>query len=115
LRRVLNWAVWLPVTVLVVGFAVANRQWIEVSFDPFDTTDPFASIAMPQWALLFCGLFIGTIAGWTVCWFGQSKWRKSTRDALGELRRAHSEIDSLKRDTTLPAENLPSAGTDSIR
>ena len=106
MRRFLTWAVWLPVSILVIGFAVANRQWVDVSFDPFDATQPFASIGMPLWALLFCGLFIGAIAGWIVCWFGQSKWRKSTRNALAELRRAHGEAAALKRDKP-QHENLP--------
>ncbi len=110
MRRVLNWVIWLPVTILVIGFAVANRQWVDVSFDPFDATQPFASIGMPLWALLFCGLFIGAIAGWSICWIGQGKWRRSTRDALRELRRANDEAASLKREAPL-AENLPAITT----
>jgi hypothetical protein len=97
LRRILNWVIWTPVTVLVLGFAVANRQWIDVSFDPFDATAPAVSIGMPLWALLFCGLFLGALAGWTVCWVGQGKWRRSARNSTSELRRAQDEIASLKR------------------
>ncbi len=96
MRRILNWVIWLPVTVLMVGFAVANRQWITVSFDPFTATDPVASIGMPLWALLFCGLFIGAVFGWIACWFGQGKWRKSSREVRQELRRAQDELAMLK-------------------
>jgi hypothetical protein len=111
LRRILNWIVWVPVTILVIGFAVANRQWIDVSLDPFDAVDPAVAIGMPLWALLFCGLFLGAVAGWLVCWFGQGKWRKSSRDSLGELRRAHEEIAVLKRDS---AQRLPATTNDSF-
>jgi len=107
LRRFANWVIWLPVTIVVVGFAVANRQWVAVSFDPFNESQPYASIGMPLWALLFCGLFIGAIAGWIACWFGQGKWRKSTREVRASLRRAHDELASLKRNQASSENNLP--------
>ena len=33
-RRIINWVVGLPIAVIVIAFCVANRQWIEISFDP---------------------------------------------------------------------------------
>ncbi len=52
IKRIFNWLIGLPVAVIGIGFAVANRQWITVSFDPFDRDQPFAFINMPLWALL---------------------------------------------------------------
>jgi uncharacterized integral membrane protein len=98
LRRFLNWVVGLPVAVIIIGFAVANRQWVDISFDPFSREAPYAYIAMPLWALLFCGLFLGAIAGWAVCWLGQSKWRRAARDARTDLSRAREEHERLKRE-----------------
>jgi uncharacterized membrane protein YciS (DUF1049 family) len=107
LRRFLNWAIWLPITILVVGFAVANRQWVNVSFDPFNAATPYAAITMPLWALLFCGLFIGAIAGWLICWLSQGKWRKSAREARSELRRTASELNSLKQAPPVHVPTVP--------
>jgi hypothetical protein len=107
LRRVLNWIVGVPIALMVIGFAVANRGWIEVSFDPFSREAPFAAIAMPLWALLFCGLFLGAIAGWIACWFAQKKWRKAARDERAAAARLREEVDTLKRSAAASREQLP--------
>ena len=79
LQRILSWTIGLPIAIIVVSFAVANRQWIDVSFDPFSRDAPFAAMDMPLWALFFCGIFFGLIAGWIACWFAQGKWRRAAR------------------------------------
>ena len=98
LRRILNWIIGVPIAILVVGFAVANRQWVTISFDPFTREAPVASIGMPLWVLLFCGIFIGIVAGWVVCWLAQGKWRRAAREAREHAQRAEAEILKLKQD-----------------
>ena len=97
-RRIINWVIGLPIAVIVIAFCVANRQWIEISFDPFSRTSPFATMVMPLWALFFLGLFFGMIAGWIACWFAQGKWRKATKEARGDLQRAQTEAERLRRE-----------------
>ena len=91
LRRVINWIVGLPIAIIAIGFAVANRQWTTISFDPFTRDAPFASITLPLWAILFCGVFLGLIIGWIAAWFAHAKWRKAAREARIELARAQAE------------------------
>jgi uncharacterized integral membrane protein len=97
-RRIINWAVGLPIAVIVIAFCVANRQWIEVSFDPFSRAAPFATMFMPLWALFFVGIFFGMIAGWIACWFAQGKWRRAAKEARSDLQRAQDEAQRLKRE-----------------
>jgi len=97
LRRIFNWIVGLPVAVLVIVFAVANRQWIVVSLDPLHRDQPLVAINMPLWALFFCGLFVGLLAGWIAAWLAQGKWRKAAREARIEAVKAHQEHERLKR------------------
>jgi hypothetical protein len=99
LRRALNWIVGVPVVALIVIFAVANRQWIEVSLDPLSREAPRAAISMPLWSLFFCGIFFGLIAGWLACWIAQKKWRRAARDARVELQRGQDELSRLKRES----------------
>jgi hypothetical protein len=114
LRRIVNWIVGVPVAIAVVAFAVANRQWVEVSIDPFSREDPYAAIGMPLWALLFCGLFLGAIAGWIACWLAQGKWRKAARESRSEAARLRGEMDALKAGAAarerlpVPTESFPS-------
>jgi uncharacterized membrane protein YciS (DUF1049 family) len=102
MQRFIRWAVGLPIAVIVVSFAIANRQRTVVSFDPFSSANPFASVEMPLWALFFFGLLLGAIAGWISCWFAQAKWRRSTREARKELARHQVAASEVK--TTLPAQ-----------
>lgn len=97
-RRIINWAIGLPIAVIVIAFCVANRQWIEVSFDPFSKTAPFATMFMPIWALFFVGIFFGLIAGWLACWFAQGKWRRAARQARADLQSAQDEAQRFKRE-----------------
>ena len=97
-RRIINWAIGLPIAVIVIAFCVANRQWIEISFDPFSRTTPVASMYMPLWALFFVGIFFGMLAGWLACWFGQGKWRRAAKEARIELQRAQDEAQRLRRE-----------------
>jgi hypothetical protein len=108
LRRIINWAIGLPIAVIVIAFCVANRQWIEISFDPFSRTTPLATMYMPLWALFFLGIFFGMIAGWISCWFAQGKWRRAVKEARSDLKQAHDEVQRLRRDeqerASLPAQ-----------
>ncbi len=106
LQRILRWTIGLPIAIVVVSFAVANRQWITVSFDPFSRDAPFAAIDMPLWALFFGGAFFGLIAGWIACWTSQSKWRRSARETRRELARAQQETSQLRRETPLPPDSM---------
>ena len=107
MRRALNWIVGLPIAIVIIGFAIANRQSVIVSLDPLSRQSPFASIELPLWALLFSGLFLGMLAGWVACWFAQAKWRKAAREARIEVQRAEADLHNLRRD--IPRETLPTA------
>ena len=48
LQRILRWTIGLPIAIIVVSFAIANRQWITVSFDPFSCDAPFAAMGKAE-------------------------------------------------------------------
>ena len=106
LRRILRWVVGLPIAIIVVAFAVANRQWITVSLDPFSKDAPFASINIPLWSLFFCGVFFGLIAGWIACWVAQGKWRKTARQTRRELAQTQAETSQLRREIVTPPDSM---------
>jgi uncharacterized integral membrane protein len=103
LRRAFNWIVGVPLAIIVAAFAVANKQWVVVSFDPFSRDGPLASINMPLWVLFFCGIFAGLVAGWIAAWFAHGKWRRAAKEARLELVRAQNEHEALKREIRLQA------------
>lgn len=97
-KRIFSWIIGAPVAVVLVSFAVANRHWTDVSFDPLNKADPWLMISMPTYLLLFVGIFIGMIVGGVVVWMRQGKWRKVARLA-----------QTGKPD--VPAERKPSDAT----
>lgn len=98
IKGIVKWAVGLPLAVIGIGFAVANRQWVSVSLDPINRVHPFALIDMPLWALFFAGVFAGIFAGWFVAWRGNARHRKAARDAKVELYRAQQHFERYKHD-----------------
>ena len=98
IKRIFNWLIGLPIAIVAIAFAVANRQWITISFDPFNRTHPFATVNMPLWALFFCGVFAGIFAGWLVAWIAQGRYRKALRETRVELVRTQQMHEREKHD-----------------
>jgi uncharacterized integral membrane protein len=97
-----------PLAVVIVAFAVANRQSVTVSFDPFSATTPAYAMTLPLFALIFVLLILGVLVGGTAAWIGQTKWRRSARKLDSEVRALHQELDAIRRRFT--PETHPAAG-----
>jgi uncharacterized integral membrane protein len=109
LRRIVRWIIGLPIAILVIAFAIANRQWTRLSLDPFSSTSPFMSIEMPLWALFIGGVFIGIMIGWVGSWLAQGKYRKLAKDRAREIATVHGELEAAK---SIPQDQaiVPSIG-----
>jgi uncharacterized integral membrane protein len=100
LQTILRWIRWIigaALAILVIGFAIANRQRVLISFNPLAPGGTFSSLEMPLWLLFFFGILVGIFAGWIACWFAQGKHRKRARDASAELARLNIERADLLR------------------
>lgn len=98
LKGIFSWVAGVPVAIIGIGFAVANRQWVTVSFDPVNRVHPFASVNMPLWALVFLGVFLGIFVGWFVAWAGNARYRRAARQAKIELIRGQQLHEREKRE-----------------
>ena len=94
--RILRWIIGVPIAILVIAFAVANRQLTRLSLDPFTSESPILSINMPLWALFVFGIFIGILVGWATCWVGQSKHRKLARERGREVSFLQRELEASR-------------------
>jgi uncharacterized integral membrane protein len=102
LRRIFRWAIGLPIVVLVAAFAVANRQSVVLSLDPFHETDPMWSLQLPLWLLFFVGAFVGLIIGYTAAWFAQGRHRRLARERHKEIARLSTALEQAQK--TAPQE-----------
>ncbi len=110
LRKVVTALILVPLAILFVTFAVANRQTIVVSLDPFDQASPALAVAMPLFGLTIALLIVGVVIGGMAAWLRQAKWRRAARVAESEARELRAEVERLKRrigPTELAGEALP--------
>jgi uncharacterized integral membrane protein len=97
IRQILKWLVLAPLAILIIVFAVANRQWISVSLDPFSAEPPAFAITLPLFLVILLVLMLGVIVGGIAAWLGQRRWRKAARRLDAELRKAQAETEAWKR------------------
>jgi uncharacterized integral membrane protein len=103
LRKIVTALVLIPLAVLLISFAVANRQAVTVSFDPFDPSSPAFSVALPLYLLILLLIIVGVIVGGAAAWLRQGKWRGRARRAESQTRGLRAENEELKRrEGTLP-------------
>jgi uncharacterized integral membrane protein len=53
----------VPVAMLAVILALANREAVAFRFDPFSGTDPAFTLVMPLFLLVFSSFLIGVLVG----------------------------------------------------
>jgi uncharacterized integral membrane protein len=110
LRKLVTALILVPLAIVLVAFAVANRQTVVVSFDPFDQAHPAFTLAVPLFALILALVVGGVIVGGVAAWLRQSKWRRTARLAQAQARELGAELDRLKRSmrpVELPASPVP--------
>lgn len=112
LRRIFLLFVVFPLLLLlvalIVALAIANRDVVTVSFDPFSTINPAFALKVPLWLLAMVLLTVGVLIGGSAAWLKQRKWRRAARNNEAEARALRAELDSLRRRFGLsPRSTLP--------
>jgi len=97
IRKIVTVLVLLPVALLIVMFAVANRGPVTIALDPFGGEPPMFTTAMPLFLLLLVALIVGVIVGGAAAWSRQRKWRRRARRLAADLKAAQAEAATLRR------------------
>jgi uncharacterized integral membrane protein len=106
MRKIITALILVPLAIAFVLFAVANRETVTISFDPFDRTNPALGVALPLFALILILLVLGVLLGGMAAWLRQAKWRRAARLAEAEARRLRAELGELRRQQDLQS-NMP--------
>ena len=105
-RKIIAAIILVPLAVVIIAFAVANRQIVTVSLDPFSAEHPAASLTLPLFALVIVLLVLGVLIGGIAAWLRQSKWRRTARRLEREIADLHIEIEALKRSAGIPGAGI---------
>jgi uncharacterized integral membrane protein len=84
---------------IFVTFAVANRHFVTVSFDPFNSANPAISASMPLFVLIIVVAILGVVAGGMATWFGQRRWRRAARQHEADARTVRAQLAELRNQT----------------
>jgi uncharacterized integral membrane protein len=108
IRKIVSALILVPLAIVFIVFAVANRQVVIVSLDPFDPAHPTFALALPLFVLILALIIGGVVVGGMAAWLKQSKWRRAARRAELEARALRAEVDALRRSGVgEPAPRLP--------
>jgi uncharacterized integral membrane protein len=107
MRKFLSALVVIPLGILFIVFAVANRHLVTVSFDPFDSVNPSVAVSMPLFVVIIVVAILGVAAGGMATWFRQRHWRRAARRHEAEARRARSEIADLRTAAVVSRGGTP--------
>ena len=96
MRKFFTALVVIPLGLIFIVFAVANRHFVTVSFDPFNSTDPSISVTLPLFVVIIAVAILGVIAGGFGTWFRQRRWRRAARQHEADARQARAEAENLR-------------------
>lgn len=102
MRRVLSLVILLPVAVVLLVLAVANRKPVSFSLDPFDPADPALALSGPFFVYLFVALIVGVLIGGIGTWLTGRHHRRDARRLKQETQRlradmARGEMDRMRQ------------------
>jgi hypothetical protein len=95
-RKIVAVIVLVPLAMIIVAFAVANRQDVTISLDPFNPGQPAYSQTMWLFVPIFAVLILGVAIGGLVSWLRHGKWRRMARRYEREVIALRGEIASLR-------------------
>ena len=99
--------VLIPLGVIFLAFAIANRRLVTVSFDPFNATDPSVGLTLPLFMVIIVVAILGVLVGSFATWLRQRHWRRAARQYETEARDARAQLAQLQA-TTQP-QRIPSS------
>ena len=91
MARLVFWLLVLILSLVIIVFAVNNRQPVELDLWIYDTPP------IPLFAVALLGIFIGFIWGGIVAWFSAGKYRQRARDLYRRVEADEREKATLRR------------------
>lgn len=112
MKTALKAIVLVPLALIAVIFAVANRHIVTISLDPFNADNPAFALSAPLFLTIVLMIMLGVLIGGVATWLTQGSVRSALRHARSdndrlrrELQDARLELDLSRRDT--PRQRLP--------
>ena len=98
-NRIVGWVVLVPLCLGLIAFALANRHFVAVNFNPFTAVDTAAApgYGVPLFVILYVALLVGVLLGGIATWFAQGHHRRREKHWRREAHQLNGELESLRR------------------
>lgn len=90
--RYLSWVVTVPLVLVVVSFAVSNRDGVPLTLWPLP-----GGIELPVFLVGLLGVVIGFLAGGVVAWLSGRRHRGAARREARRAARLQQDLDDERR------------------
>jgi uncharacterized integral membrane protein len=85
-NRILIVVVFIPLAVVLVALAVANRELVPFTLDPFRPGNQALTLQLPLFVYLLLAMAIGVLIGSAATWLKQGRYRRLARQREQEVR-----------------------------
>lgn len=96
MKTLLRLIIFLPLGLVLIAFALANRHLVTVGIDPFASLQPSGGMALPLFVVVFATLMLGVLIGGFASWIGQGRHRRAARQARAEVERLRADAISAR-------------------
>jgi uncharacterized integral membrane protein len=107
MRKFFTTLVLIPLGLIFIVFAVANRHLVTVSFDPFNSSNPSVGLTLPLFVVIIVAAIAGVAAGGPANWFRQRHWRRAARQYEADARQARAQLADLRGGAASPPRYDP--------
>ena len=87
----LRWVITLPLAIVLVVFAVNNRETFEVDLWPLGLV-----VAWPMFIYVFVGVMVGLLLGGLFAWMSAGTTRRIARERKARIRELESRVRTMQ-------------------
>jgi uncharacterized integral membrane protein len=89
--RIVSWVALALVAVVLIVFAVSNREIVSVGLWPLP-----AQVELPLYLLVLGTLLAGFVVGELVAWIGGRRWRREARRSRNRIAMLEREVEAAR-------------------
>ena len=110
LRRLVTVLIIVPLGIVIIALAVANRQPVSLNLPVDFAGEPIVLFSVPFFVMAFVLVLIGMVIGSCATWFSQGKHRKRARENKVEATRMGFEAQKQKERAETLAKSEGKSG-----
>ena len=95
--RIVTVVIVVPLAIVLIALAVANRAPVAFTLDPFNPGNPALTLNMPLFIFALLALAVGVLIGSFATWLKQGRYRRVARQKTTEAETLRARTDELRR------------------